>query len=578
MPLVVTLWDLVLFSLATFGFGSAVAPRRGTDPLLRFAVGTVAALGFWFVGGFGGFVLGVSNRATAAFLALLAVLIVGWRHRCAAALWHEPIVREFAGSWLAFASWGLGLLALVRTYSGGGWAGDWAEHWQRAVFFLEREPLTTRFIGLYSLTARPPLVNLLVALGLEGSTSTFAHYQVFMTLFGTLVLLPAWILARRWSPAPETGRWVTLVLMLSPVVAQNLTFAWTKLPTAFFVLSAICVLLHPPGATGIGKAATAGVCLGLGMVSHYSAGPWAVAIVVAIAVGRWRDWRSPALWRETAVFGAAFALVMGGWLAWAGHHFGWAGALADNTSAQAWQAQSNLEKLAVIGRNLFATLVPFPLRGEPADGLIVQASRLGRLRDVAFNVYQISLLPACGLGGLWIFASRLTKKPSTTITPLVPRVPTSCFYVGVPAAIVLGIAVHAQPDAWGLAHICLQPLVVIGLAGVAATLAEAAAGARIIWAMFASVDVLLGIALHFGLQSWALARWIAPSGEGAEWLGALNRFALRNAVDKARLQVKFFADEVGTSLPSAVLILLIVLGWVVIGQRKKLGRLPQSRR
>src|SRR5690606_31501051 len=130
----------------------------------------------------------------------------------------------------------IGLLALVVIYSGGSWSGDWLEHWQRTYLFFEHGAPDTRFIGFYSLPARPPLANVVVALWLEGTRASFAHFQLFLVLFGTLIMLPAWRLVRLWSPNPRAGHWLLLVLLVSPVVAQNLTFAWTKLPTAFFVL------------------------------------------------------------------------------------------------------------------------------------------------------------------------------------------------------------------------------------------------------------------------------------------------------------------------------------------------------
>jgi len=46
---------------------------------------------------------------------------------------------------------------LVRSYSGGEWAGDWYEHYERARFFLERYPLGQKLISVYLLPARPPL-------------------------------------------------------------------------------------------------------------------------------------------------------------------------------------------------------------------------------------------------------------------------------------------------------------------------------------------------------------------------------------------------------------------------------------
>jgi hypothetical protein len=59
--------------------------------------------------------------------------------------------------------WAIGLLSLVRHYSGGAWAGDWIEHYERTLFFLDHRPKDTVSIGAYLLPARPPLMNLVAA-------------------------------------------------------------------------------------------------------------------------------------------------------------------------------------------------------------------------------------------------------------------------------------------------------------------------------------------------------------------------------------------------------------------------------
>src|SRR5262245_50202626 len=36
--------------------------------------------------------------------------------------------------------WTLTILAMIRIYSGGNWSGDWQEHFQRTLFFLQGLP------------------------------------------------------------------------------------------------------------------------------------------------------------------------------------------------------------------------------------------------------------------------------------------------------------------------------------------------------------------------------------------------------------------------------------------------------
>jgi len=77
---------------------------------------------------------------------------------------------------------------------------------------------------------------------------------------------------------------------------------------------------------------------------------------------------------------------------------------------------------------------------------------------------------------------------------------------------------HGARETLGLAHICLQPLVLLRARGAGAHArrsAALAARAR----RRATVDFLLGIALHFGVQSRALDRCWPPAAPSRRVLG-----------------------------------------------------------
>lgn len=567
--------DGAVFAMATFGVGAACAPRAGADPLRRLLVGV--AMGFLgaYAIGFLGFAVGWSNSATAAWLAAIAAATIGFRWQNVRTLAADREVRRCFAGWLVFAVWALALLALVRSYSGGGWAADWVEHWQRTGFFVERQPLGTRFAAIYPLPARPPLANLLIALWLESGPVTFARFQVFMTLFGTLIFVPAWVLAHRWSRTPNCGWWVLATFMANPLVAENLTFAWTKLPTAFFVLAGACFAVRALDATETVRrdAVVSAACLGLATLTHYSAIPWAMALSVAFVVTSRRHVRSPR-WREMILSAAVYAVIVGPWIGWTIGHYGWAEATGGNTTASAWHEQTPVQRLLVPIENIFDTLVPFPLRGEPAGGLIQQSSRLGRVRDVAFNLYQINLPFAFGLAGLWVLARRALEPTGASSRNTAAR-ERSFFWIAIPAIIVVGIVVHTPRDTWGLAHICLQPLVLLGLVWIAATLSSGPRRLVTIWATLAAIDVALGIALPFGLESHALARFIGRTPEA--FLGALSRSALANANDKAAFHLTFFGDLWRGATPAVVAVLAAAAFVVVRRLRQDAHRHPRNR-
>src|SRR5262245_16965338 len=87
-------------------------------------------------------------------------------------------------------AWGLLLLALVRHYSGGGWGGDWQEHYERSLFFLEHPPRDFQFVGGYTLPARPPLMNLVAAHFLAHTGTDFPLFQVVFLFLNLLIFFP----------------------------------------------------------------------------------------------------------------------------------------------------------------------------------------------------------------------------------------------------------------------------------------------------------------------------------------------------------------------------------------------------
>lgn len=577
MSALLPLLDFAVFFAYVFIPGAALGSTRIPVGVPRLLLGIATALGFEFALGFLGFVAGLPNGVTAAAMTVGVAVVIGARWRAIAECSRDRAVRHVVIGSLVFSAWAVGMLASVKTYSGGGWSVDWIEHWQRTEFFLHREPLETRFAVEYTLTSRPPLANLLIALWLEASDRSFASFQIFMTLLGSLITIPAVLLSRhfanrvRLAGDPEGAERLTwLLLMLSPVVAQNLTFSWTKLPTAFFVLTGLVFVLfalfgeeQPAGslagyrggddATRYGCAAAA--CLGLGVLTHYSAGPWAIAIACSVlAAVR----QVPTPQKRTARGGAAFVLVFGAvlapWVVWAGAHYGFSALASSTSTGGAWNAESMSERLLVALKNLFDSFVPFPLRGEPGDGLIIQSSELGRIRDVAFNVYQVNLPLSLGLSGLWtlIWFAVTRKQQRASVGAGAEDGTRGCrsgvsarrfWWVLLPLAAVLGIIVHTPRDEWGLAHICLQPLVVVGLAFAAAVLCAAPVNVRCMWVALAALDCALGMVLHLGLESWVLRPLVTASPDPWMYLRQLSHSAWVNANDKWALQLAFVSDR-----------------------------------
>ncbi len=491
----------------------------------------------------------------------LAGLASGWR------AWLEllraPDVRALVLGQLIVTAWCLAWLALVSTYSGGGWAADWFEHWERTRFFLERGARDTIFIGHATLTARPPLANLLVGAFVALTRLDFAVYQLVSTVLASLVFLPAALFARRFG-SPRAIALFTVVALLNPLFVQNATFAWTKLPAAFFALAGVYFFLRALRAPSPrSDAILCAAFLAAGILAHYSTGPYVLVLAAGWAVASWRRRAEPAWWRATLAAGLTGGAVLAAWFAWSLGTYGSRGTLLSNTTVLAADSTA-AGQLGRIALNLRDTLVPHVLRSFDTS-LIAQQGAWGTARDVWFQLYQVNLLFAFGsvawLALLLILSRRWRESP-----PLVRR----GWAAAVLATIVLGVAVHGARDEWGLTHICLQPLVLLGLAAVAAAWPTLSRATRALLVLGAIVDLTFGLALHFAVQHLTYERWVGPEAFAA-WQANASAGAVMNMAAKLQHQLRFFGERLGA--PDALVVALL-LALLVIALRR--ARAPHS--
>ncbi len=549
---ILLLRDLFFFTAALAGLALPVWHRLGTTggvERLALAVGGALILGY--LGIFGLYVAGLSL----AWFWLLPAAGFGaalWNRAAFSGLWRDEAVRGVVGRWLVLAGWCVGWHGLIITYNGSAWAGDWLEHYDRAHFFLLRWPLDHVFLGYYQLPARPPLVNLWLA-GLMAQTGGgFAHYQVMTTLLGCLVLLPLTVLLEQWRADRRAQNLLLILLMLCPLFVQNATFPWTKLPAAFFVLLAITQLQPAAGALTARRLITAALLLAGGMLAHYSAGPWICALVMGGACWLRARWRDPALLRAVLLGGLLAGLLLATWLGWSAHAYGPTTTFLGNTTFALAPASPPLQRLANAGLNLWSTLSPIP--ADITSAHLAQTSLTGSWRDFWFQLFQLKLPFAFGTMGaavLWWLMVR-TRHSGTA---------GYWWLVGV-VAVVLGTATHTKVDLLGLVHISLQPLVLLGLAWLAASAAALPRWLQRAWAVGVGLDFALGIVLHFAVQSLALERWLRPGLAIPDYLATLPWPANANWLGKAGLQLVFLGDILSPAFCLALLLLCgLAAGW-----------------
>jgi hypothetical protein len=559
MTIVAILIAIVLFLGLVFGLGLPWVAASRFDPIEKLALGAGAGVLQLYL--FAGlvYVSGVSSPRVFAALPLLAAVAVALRFGAIRALWRIPDVRGTLGRQLLFTAWCVGWLALVHSYSGGEWSADWQEHYERTLFFLDHRPLTTTFLEIYALPARPPLANLVDGAALALTARDFAHFQLFNTLFSTLCWLPAVALVRHFGRKrqPHVADAVLLLaIMLSPLVIQNATFAWTKLPATFFILLAVVFFVRGLGEEAPGRRIVAAVAAVAALLTHYSALPYVLLLGTAHLVFSWSRRHRRPVGAELAAAGALAAGLAGTWFGWAVAHYGIAGTFQSSTTGApslppgAW--------IACRLWNLFITFVPHPLR--PTDyGFIAQTNPWGFAHDYFFTIYQTTLPGAFGAAGLvlWLWFARHRR---TSSVPAAER----WFWRGfVPGAILLSIATAYWRDRWGVAHIGLSAVVLIGLAWLAARWEETPARIRRFWAAALVLDAALGLALHFYLQHIlhvslrdlpALLR-----GQPIEF----SAVSSKNLLLKQALGYRFVGDDG----PPALLVLAVLAGLIALAVR-----------
>ena len=533
------------------GLGLPVARLCRIEPRERMIVG-------WFGGA-------VVLYAIATVLYLTAVPATHWRWLGLAATagwltswpealawWRDPPARRQLIHWLVVTGWVVTALGSIRNYSGGDWIGDWVGHYQRAVFFLRQDPAERWIFTLDPLTARAPLQNLVTAGLLAFSSASFAHYQVFTALLGTLAVLPMELIASTAGGDRSTGGWLPLLVMLNPMFVENATYPWTKLGCAAFVLVGIAFALRAWPADDFKRWLLAVLALGAGVLAHYSAVPYFIVLAAAFFIGHRAVWRTAGFWNRTVRLGAAAGLLLATWFGWAIARAGLAATVGANTTAQYVQAMTLRQQVAAFGLNLARTLVP-PVLLATDDGSLVHASPVATLRDQAFALYQTSLPLMIGSGTLVFllgWAAR-ARRPGG----LGRMLPTGG-WVAVAGIIMLGVAAHTAPVRWGVGHICLQPLALAAVAAVAGRASGAPAWMRRWLAIGLALDGLAGIFLHLWLEHLQVPISALALRGGVPLREIFGLSLANNFAAKVALQLVFLGDA---SWPPAFLLALFAL-------------------
>ena len=205
-------------------------------------------------------------------------------------------------------------------------------------------------------------------------------------------------------------------------------------------------------------------CLATALLVHYSLTPLVLFLGAhyLFVLFRRRGYR----WSELFASAAVSLAILITWLGWSFYEYGWKDTLGSNTTVTGSQEYSLVGNLRKIVENTFKTVVPFPLRGlyesDSSYDPQVPPRGLTFLRDWFFCIYQTSFPAMLGLGGMILVAWLLGKLCLHPPSDRWQHRYGFWFWLFAVVAFV-GIALVGSVEFFGIAHICLQPLVLLGL-------------------------------------------------------------------------------------------------------------------
>ena len=430
--------------------------------------------------------------AAAVSLACGAMGAIAWRD--ARRLFAAVSARRVLAGLGFLLAWTFTILATIRHYSGGGWGGDWLEHFQRTLVFLHHLPRTTEIFGGYLIPSRPPLAHILAAFVMSQTGDSYEIFQLIFVFINTLIFLPCCLIL------PLLGRpWKSGVLPLvgiaatSPLLMINATYTGVKSTAALFAVMAIAFYLrgwkkHDRWRMSLAFLAAAGGSLG-----HYSGLPYALFLGVhyLVAVFPKRGER----WKELASIACAAGVPLAAWFGWCIAGFGVQGTFTAVVRASVGYGHAFEDGFT--GKyvfNFIDAIVPHLIRDLPLVHAWRQPNWMGYLRDSVFPVQQGSLIFTMGaIGGplvVWLLIRALRRPGGAERT---------FWLVLVPYSVLAWLFLAGERDHVGSAHLTLITMMTIGLALLAANFTSRRWIAILIVAGCA-IDFTLGVFLQTRIQ------------------------------------------------------------------------------
>jgi hypothetical protein len=453
-------------------------------------------------------------------------------------------VRRVLGGFAILWGWVLLQAAQIRHFSGGFWYGDWIEHYKRCLYFLEHWDVNYKFLNMYYITARPPMMNLICVHFMALFGRDFVVYQITAGFLNLLPALGCFLLAttgvrQKWGRGGTMAAAV-LLLSASPLFMESVAFPWTKSFTAFPCLLAVWFYIRGWQTGDRTRTIAAFALAAMACLIHYYALAWGAGLAIHYALAVWGRRKHP--FREVGAIVAVVIIVTAPWFAWAIYEFGVKATFSSNTTAWAVNELTGSEQIRTVSFNLFGTVVPFFVREVPY-GQFAQTSWAGRVRDLVFCLYETNAIFVWGIcgGAALLAALRGNRRPANV---------RRFWWILLVCSSVLGVVSIPTAEDWGTIDLWGLPLLLLGLCALAAGLGNMSVVWRRVVVCGCAVDFVAGILLQVHLEHRVDA-------------SELSRFAQKNLLAKNVLGYRYIGDSFGGG-PGLEILLCVVMGAMLL--------------
>lgn len=504
----------------------------------------------------------------------------------------------------------LSIQSLLVYYTGGGWTFDWLEHYQRSIFFLDKN-LANPYFGKYLLTARPPLFNLVASFFLSLFGRDFYIFQIVSTLLNFSVILPCFLICRNLTknnPARYLFLFILAIFILNPAFVRQVTYTWTKAASAYFLLLGVYFYLQCISNYKLLTFIGVFILLALAYLTHYSAGPYIFLIFLHLFIqiclpaqtglrlpggspelveGFPRGVKSVKPLTRIVIAIFCFFIICLPWYSWSISRFGPYQTFLGNTSYE-WQKSLPLSaRLTKDFNNFRHTLIPI----LPADYLFITNNEPGpvsRIYDRSSEIYATTLpgnltITLCVV--LIIYFLRSLRLPGGSLKGFPRGVGSENFFwpYFIIAGIILGTIVNGKEDTLGIAHISLLPISLLLICFAIRAFIKIIEGRKKFTALL--IIFFLAIESFIGTGSMIYASSIEITQKNLEKMSFAQYSIIHthweNIVSKSYYNhLVFLADQFSYLQP--VFVTILTLGWLmlisalVIESLKTVRQIPQG--